>query len=230
MAHRVLIILAHHEPTSFNSAMATRARESLTSAGHEVRVRDLCAEGFDPVSDRRNFTTVANPAFLKQQKEEAYACQHQGFAADIEGHLTDLEWCTHLILQFPMWWFGMPAIMKGWVDRVFASGRMYGGGKWYNRGTMLGKRAMVSMTTGAPRSMFEAGGLNPRIEHILAPIEHGVFWFTGFSVLPAFMAWSAAHQNDEQRAALLDAYAAHLGTHVGAEGLPPPRVEDFIKA
>ena len=72
MAHRVLIILAHHETTSFNSAMVARARGVLTSAGHEVRARDLCAEGFDPVSDRRNFTTVANPAFLKQQKEEAY--------------------------------------------------------------------------------------------------------------------------------------------------------------
>jgi hypothetical protein len=49
-------------------------------------------------------------------------------------------------------------------------------------------------------------------------------------VLPAFIAWSAAHQNDEGRAALLDAYAAHLLAHADAEGLLPPRVEDFSKA
>ena len=52
-----------------------------------------------------------------------------------------LFWCDALILQFPLWWFSLPAMLKGWVDRVFASGgRIYGGGKWYDRGVFAGKR------------------------------------------------------------------------------------------
>ena len=64
---RVLIVHAHHEPTSFNGALTRHAVEVLTAAGHETVVSDLYAMGFDPVSDRRNFTTVADPERLKQQ-------------------------------------------------------------------------------------------------------------------------------------------------------------------
>ena len=67
---RVLIVHAHHEPSSFNGAMTREAAAALAAAGHEVVVSDLYAMGFDPVSDRRNFTSVADPAALKQQAEE----------------------------------------------------------------------------------------------------------------------------------------------------------------
>lgn len=70
-----------------------------------------------------------------------------------------LFWCDALILQFPLWWFGLPAILKGWVDRVFASGRrIYGGGKWYDRGVFAGKRAMCSVTIGGPPPIYSDRG------------------------------------------------------------------------
>jgi NAD(P)H dehydrogenase (quinone) len=54
-----------------------------------------------------------------------------------------LFWCDALILQFSLWWLGMPAILKGWVDRVLAAGgRVYGGGLWRDRGVFVAKRAM----------------------------------------------------------------------------------------
>ena len=67
---RVLIIFAHAEPTSFNGSMLRAGIAALTAAGHEVEVSDLYAMGFDPVSDRRNFVTIANPDELRQQAEE----------------------------------------------------------------------------------------------------------------------------------------------------------------
>src|SRR5215469_18028323 len=76
---RFFIVHAHHEPTSFNGAMTREAVAALQAAGHEVVVSDLYAMGFDPVSDRRNFVTVANPERLRQQSEEAYASEHDGF-------------------------------------------------------------------------------------------------------------------------------------------------------
>jgi NAD(P)H dehydrogenase (quinone) len=207
---RVLIVHAHHEPRSFNGAMTERAVRALREAGHEVEVSDLYAMGFDPVSDRRNFTGVKDPAYLKQQVEEMHATATNGFAADIAEELAKIERCDALIFQFPLWWFGLPAILKGWVDRVFAAGRAYGGGRWFERGAFAGKRAMIAMTTGGPPSMFNGYGLDPSLETILRPIQHGIFWFTGFDPLPPFIAYAPARATPEERAATLEAYARRV--------------------
>ena len=69
----VLIVHAHHEPKRFSSALSRQAQETLRSIGHEVTVSDLYAEGFDPVSDRRNFQSVFDANYLKQQNEERHA-------------------------------------------------------------------------------------------------------------------------------------------------------------
>jgi NAD(P)H dehydrogenase (quinone) len=70
---QVLIVHAHHEPKSFCSALKDTARTGFRETGAQVHVTDLYAEKFNPVSDRCNFVTVANPDFLKQQQEEEYA-------------------------------------------------------------------------------------------------------------------------------------------------------------
>src|SRR6185369_1084747 len=83
-AMRVFIVHAHPEAQSFNGAMTRAAEEALRVAGHEVVVSDLYHMGFDPVSDRRNFTTVHDPAYYRQQAEEAHAASHDGFASAIQ--------------------------------------------------------------------------------------------------------------------------------------------------
>src|SRR5450432_813587 len=109
---KVLIVHAHHEPKSFCSALYRRAVDTLTNAGHEVVTSDLYAMGFDPVSDRRNFTSVADPDYLKQQMEERLASDDSGFAPALEAEITKLEACDLLIFTFPLWWFALPAILK----------------------------------------------------------------------------------------------------------------------
>ena len=126
---RVLIVHAHHEPTSFNSSMTREGVVALTEAGHEAIVSDLYAMEFDPVSDRRNFLTVADPNRLRQQTEEAHASAGNGYVPDLQAEMDKLLWCDVLIFQFPIWWLGLPAILKGWVDRVFAVDHAYGGGR-----------------------------------------------------------------------------------------------------
>lgn len=196
---RVFIVHAHHEPQSFNAALTAQAREALLAAGHEVVVSDLYAMGFDPVSGRRNFTTVKDPAFLRQQDEEAYASEHDGFAPDIQAEMDKLFWCDALILQFPLWWFGLPAILKGWVDRVFAEGRVFGGGRMYARGVFRGKRAMCSVTTGGKAPMYAEDGPHGSIERNLYSVHHGVLGFTGFSVDEPFVAHAPHRMTAEER-------------------------------
>lgn len=206
----ILIVHAHHEPQSFSSALARTAAETLASQGHEVIFSDLYAMGFDPVSDRGNFVTTADASYLKQQNEEAHASKNGGFSEEIENEMRKVEACDLMIFSFPLWWFSMPAILKGWVDRVFAYDRFYGQGRWYETGTCRGKRAMVLITTGAGAEMYNGHGLHPSLDGILMPVHHGIFWFNGFSPLPPFVAWSAAHGSDEERQAVLDSWRTRL--------------------
>lgn len=205
----VFIVHAHPEPRSFNAALTERAVQTLRADGHTAVVSDLYAMRFDPVSDRRNFKSVKDPAYYKQQVEEGHAHQTDSFADDLQQEMDKLFACDVLIFQFPLWWFSVPAILKGWVDRVFASTRIYGGGKWYDKGVFAGKRAMCSVTVGGPASMYQPDGLNGDIhEHVLFHINHGMLAFTGFTVIKPFLVHGPARMTPEQRAAELDRYAA----------------------
>ena len=151
---KAFIVYWHPEPQSFNHAMFTTACQTLKDAKWEVKTSDLHAMKFNPVSSRANFQSVKDPDYFKQQIEEMHASETKGFSADIEAEMEKLEWCDLMIWQFPMWWFSLPAMMKGWVDRVFAMGRIYGGGHIYETGVFKGKRAMLSLTTGGPAESY----------------------------------------------------------------------------
>ncbi|MBI1779401.1 MAG: NAD(P)H-dependent oxidoreductase [Proteobacteria bacterium] len=225
---RVLIVHVHPEERSFNGAMTRAASDALKAAGHEVVVSDLYRMGFDAVSSRRNFSTVLDPSYFRQQAEEAHAAQHDGFAPELAAEQQKLFWCDALIFQFPLWWFGLPAILKGWVDRVFAAGgRIYGGGKWYDRGVFAGKRAMCAVTIGGPRTMYSERGLNGPIADILFPINHGMLYFTGFSVIEPFLVHAPARMSDEERAAELDRYRARVLGLATAPTIAYPRLADY---
>jgi putative NADPH-quinone reductase len=210
----ILLVFAHPEPQSFNGAMLRTAVATLEAAGHQVRVSDLYAQPFEPVSDRRNFTTVQNAAYFKQQREEVYAAAHQGFALEVEAELQKLAWCDVMIWQFPLWWFSVPAVLKGWVDRVFAMGRVYGAGQIYENGVFRGKRALLSLTTGSgsPAEAYQPGGLQGDLLGILRPIHRGMLQFTGFTVLAPHVVYGPARLSMEERTAALAAWAARLPT------------------
>jgi len=225
---RVFIVHAHPEPRSFNGAMTRTAVDALHTDGHDVEVSDLYAMPFNPVSDRRNFLTSSDPHYYKQQAEEAFAAAHNGFATDIRAEMDKLYRCDALILQFPLWWFGMPAILKGWVDRVFASGgKIYGGGKWYDRGVFAGKRAMCSVTIGGPSPMYSRDGLNGEISSILFPINHGMLYFTGFTVIEPFLVYAPARITHDERSLYLEAYRHRLRTLNSAPIMSYPALADY---
>jgi NAD(P)H dehydrogenase (quinone) len=225
---RIFIVHAHPEPKSFNGAMTRAATEALNGAGHEVVVSDLHAIGFIPVSDRRNFNTVHDPNYFRQQAEEAHAATHDGFAPDIQQEMDKLFWCDTLILQFPLWWFGLPAMLKGWIDRVFASGgRIYGGGKWYDRGVFVGKRAMCSVTIGGPSSMYFENGLNGPIAAILFPINHGMLYFTGFTVIEPFLVHAPVRKSEDERTAELARYRERVLSLCSAPTIRYPKLADY---
>jgi NAD(P)H dehydrogenase (quinone) len=227
---KILIVHAHPEPRSFNGALTDLARRCLPAAGHELVVSDLYALGWDPRSDRSNFTAALDPNYFKQQQEEEHASATGGFALDVQAELDKLFWCDALVFQFPLWWFSLPAMLKGWVDRVFAMGAVYGGGVWYDRGRFEGRRAMLSLTVGGPATMYGPDGLNGDIHQLLYPIQHGMLRFTGFDVLPPFIAWQPARIGEKARRACLEQYRQRLLTLATTEPLRFPSLDAYDPA
>ncbi|SDT33355.1 NAD(P)H dehydrogenase (quinone) [Mucilaginibacter mallensis] len=193
----ILIIYAHPEPKSMNGAMYRTAIEHLTAAGHNVKTSDLYAMRFDPVSDRGNFTSMHDASFFKQQLEEMHATETNGFVEHINAEQEKVEWCDLMIWQFPLWWFSVPAILKGWVDRVFAMGRFFKNGHLYGTGIFKEKKALLSLTTGSSADSYVDDGFNGDIAGVLRPLHRGIFEFTGFSVLRPQIIHAPARQRQE---------------------------------
>lgn len=224
----VLLVHAHPEPQSFNGALRDLAVEVLTGAGHEVRVSDLYAMGFNPVAGRHDFLEVARPELFHLQTEQRHAHATGTFAPDVRAEQEKLLGCDFLILQFPMWWTGIPAILKGWFDRVLAAGFAYGGERWFDQGVFRGKRALLSITTGGPSTMFESDGIHgDLLGQLYHPVVHGTLNFVGFDVLPPFVAWGAAHAGDEGRQAYLEEYRQRLLRLEDTEPIPFRPVADY---
>ena len=207
---KVFVVYWHPEPQSFNGAMFRTACEALAVAGHEVRTSNLREMGFDPVSSRKNFATVKDPNYFKQQIEEMHATEMNSFSAEIVFEMEKIEWCDLMIWQFPLWWFGLPAVLKGWVDRVFAMGRIYNFEHIYGTGFFRGKRALLSLTTGGPEEAYREGGFNGDIAAILRPIHRGMLQFVGFDVLAPQIVYAPVRMTDEQRQHYMTAYAKRL--------------------
>jgi len=206
----VLIVFAHPEPKSFNGALFNTAVDTLTAAGHTVVTSDLYAMDFDPNSSRANFVAQKDPDFFKPQLEERHATATRGFAPELEAEIRKLENADLVIFQFPLWWFALPAILKGWVDRVFAMGRAYGSGRIYDKGFFVAKRAMLSFTTGGFQPSYVTGGEEGDILAIVRPIHRGIFLFTGFSVLAPAIHYGPARVEPSQRQQWLDEWAKRL--------------------
>src|SRR5689334_11951689 len=112
----ILVVYAHPEPASFNRALLQAAVETLAGEGHEVVVSDLYAMGFNPVAGPGDFTERRFPDALQYDREQKHATERQLYTPDIQAEIDKLVRCDLLILQFPLWWFSTPAILKGWID------------------------------------------------------------------------------------------------------------------
>ncbi len=207
---KVLTVHAHMERQSFNAALLARACEVFAARGWPVQVSDLYAMGFDPVARPTDFKERADPHFLRYDQEQRAAWAAKGFADDIAAEIEKLIWCDLLILQFPLWWFSVPAILKGWIDRVFALDFAYGGGRWYDKGGLAGRRAMISTTMAAWPQMMAPDGINGDIDVNLWPLQNGVLAFCGFEVLNPFIANAVTYVDDAARRDILDAYGRRL--------------------
>lgn len=103
---KVLVVCCHPNPDSFTGAVCARALDGLRSGGHDVRLDDLYADDFEPAMSASERRTHKQP----------------GVAPDLRRYADDLAWAEAIILVYPTWWSGQPAMLKGWIDRVWVAG------------------------------------------------------------------------------------------------------------
>ncbi|GGY02668.1 NAD(P)H-dependent oxidoreductase [Streptomyces hiroshimensis] len=209
---KILLVTAHPEPRSLNASLAAFAAEHLRTAGHEVQVSDLYAMKWKATVDADDFPDEAGDRRLEVMAASERATLAGRLSADVAAEQEKVRWSDAVILQFPMWWFSMPAILKGWVDRVFTAGFGYGPAlpPPYTGSALEGRRALVSVTAGARESSFSDRGIHGRLADVLHPVQHGLFWFTGMAPLEPFVMYNANALPEERFEAAKREYGRRL--------------------
>jgi len=222
----ILFVYAHPEPESLNGSLRHFSVKRLEAAGHIVQVSDLYAMKWKATLDADDSKDRQADVRFDPALDAKRAFENGRQSDDIAREQQKLLWADVLILQFPLWWFSMPAILKGWVERVYAYGFAYGVGEhsdthWgdrYGEGTLAGKRAMLIVTAGGWESHYGPRGINGPMDDILFPIQHGILYYPGFDVLPPFVVYRTSRMDETRFSKTCDA----LGQRLDALGKTTP--------
>uniref|UniRef100_A0A3Q2PU70 Ribosyldihydronicotinamide dehydrogenase [quinone] n=1 Tax=Fundulus heteroclitus TaxID=8078 RepID=A0A3Q2PU70_FUNHE len=211
MAKKVLIVYAHQSSGSFNAAAKNAAVEVLTAQGCTVDVSDLYAMGFKATATAEDIKgEVKNAENFCYLEESKLAWEQGKLSADIMEEQSKLTEADLIIFQFPMYWFSVPAILKGWIDRVLTNGFAFSQEKRYSQGIFKDKKAMLSFTTGSLESMFSPTGINGDMNVTLWPLQNGILHYCGFQVLAPQIFWAPSSAVAEDRKSMLESWRTRL--------------------
>ena len=183
-----LVVTAHPSPRSLTAELTRVARSGLEGSGWSVEVSDLYAMGWDPAVRLEDYGDAGRPGgTVSSRSRQAYGAGM--LAPEIVAEQDKLRRADLLVLLFPMWWHGMPAMLKGWFDRVFVNGFAFGlqddAGlpRKYGDGGLAGRRVLAVVTAGDRGESFAPRGLNGDLEELFFPFLHGIAWYTGMEPL-----------------------------------------------
>lgn len=161
-----LIVIGHHDPDSLTHALAQQIAEGLRSAGHTSELADLAGEGFDP-----RFSLADHAVHRRQSAPPA----------DVLAEQARIERADTLVLVYPIYWWSLPALLKGWVERVFSNGWAFDYAADGSTTKLLhGMTAHLVGVAGADTGTFERHGYSAAMR---VQIEHGIFDYCGARVL-----------------------------------------------
>lgn len=200
-----LIVHAHGQADSYVTAMKDVIASELAAQGYAVAVSDLHAKGFNPVASERDFGLRENPARLVYPLEQRHGYDNGTLAPDILEEIALLLAAELVVFTFPLYWFSVPAIMKGWFDRVLLSGLCYGGKRIYAKGGLAGKRAFAAFSMGARADMIGQGAIHGELATgMMRHLFQGTLGYVGMTVHEPFVANYIPYCGEQAMAAMLD--------------------------
>ncbi|MGN7403565.1 NAD(P)H-dependent oxidoreductase [Cytobacillus praedii] len=176
-----LIVYAHPRKESFNHAILEATIRGIRQKGHEYVVRDLYGMKFQPVASSSEILG--------------------GIDEDIEQEHNYLKWADVIIFIYPIWWTGLPAIVKGYIDRVFTYGFAYRYVNGEQMGMLKGKKALIFNTQGKSHAQYAAIGMD---KALLLTSDTGIFEYCGIEVLEHVFFESVPSSDKATRIDLLD--------------------------
>ena len=208
----VLIVYAAPEPKSLNGAMLAAAVSTLKGKGMNVEISDLYGMGFKAVLDPSDFPDRRDTVVFDPAAEQMHAIATGTIAPDIAAEIEKVRRADLLIVQFPIWWTSMPAILKGWFDRVFAQGFVVDlqKGRVYGNGLLRGKKAMVVVTAGSSAELYSPAGPHGDLHAHLRTVTHNLLEFCGLEVLPTHAVFSAVGISPEDADREIERYVDRL--------------------
>ncbi|VDI06784.1 Hypothetical predicted protein [Mytilus galloprovincialis] len=210
-----LIVYAHPEPKSFNSALRDTAVKTLQAQRYNVLVSDLYAQHFQPVISKTDIIgELEDPKHFNYPNEVGAAYKNDSLCLDVKQEIQKLKLADLVIFQFPMQWASVPAILKGWFERVLIKDFAFSFPKMLDEGLIKGKKAVLSFTTGCPGGMFTPNGLLGDLNVILWPIQPQC-------------SFSPTHADDKQREEMLNAWGTRLKNILTEEPIMFPSLSNF---
>ncbi|MCC9018797.1 MULTISPECIES: NAD(P)H-dependent oxidoreductase [Flavobacterium] len=173
-----LIVYAHPNTGSLNHFFKQIIAERLEESGQEFVVRDLNAINFNPVLSLADMTGQRVGEIAGEVKIE------QDFIA----------WADRIVFIYPIWWTGMPAIMKGYIDRVFSYGFAYRYDQGIQKGLLTGKKAIIINSHGKSNAEYESIGMD---KALALTSDIGIFNYCGLDVQKHFYFDKADRASDE---------------------------------
>jgi NAD(P)H dehydrogenase (quinone) len=155
-----LIIFAHPNPKSFGKAIEETVIKASETKGFSTKVKDLYKESFNPVLGASDFEAFGSGKI----------------PADIKAEQDLIAWADVISLVYPTWWTGLPAILKGYIDRVFSYGFAYEVKDGAVVGLLKGKKVRLFSTTGTPGAVYDKSGMHNSMKQTQ---DDGIFRFCG---------------------------------------------------
>ena len=208
---KVHIVHAHPEPNSFVAAMRDIVTEELGLLGATITTTDLYGAQFNPILSERDFRERKQQDHLVYALEQRHAFTTDTLAADIQEEVENVLRADLLAFTFPVFWFSVPAILKGWIERVFISGPFYGGKRIYGRGGLAGKRAFAAMSLGGRAHMFGANGIHGELETgMMRHFFQGTLGYVGLAVHRPFVAYHVPYVDEAARKLMLGSLRSYV--------------------
>ncbi|WP_312993355.1 NAD(P)H-dependent oxidoreductase [Chryseobacterium flavum] len=162
-----LIIYAHPNPNSLNYALLQHVADILKSEHNEIRIRNLYQINFDP---------VLSCSDIEGQRSGKVA-------DDVKAEQEFISWAEHITFIYPIWWTGLPALMKGYIDRVFSYGFAYCYEQGIQKGLLKGKKVIIINTHGKSREEYRQSGMD---KALTLTSDHGIFTYSGLEIIQHF--------------------------------------------
>uniref|UniRef100_UPI0040475F60 NAD(P)H-dependent oxidoreductase n=1 Tax=Yoonia sp. TaxID=2212373 RepID=UPI0040475F60 len=209
---QTLIVMAHPARGSFTGSWAAATARACLAAGGSVSRSDLVQDGFDPVERFDHYADSAGHDVLKSQEQ---ASQTGGLPADVAAEIAKFQAADRIILHFPIWWFGPPAIIKGWCDRVLAHGAMHTTRERFDTGRYRDKTVLFCASTGAQQSESGPDGKEGDVRMLLWPLAY-TFRYLGCKVAqPQIVHGVHGYWTGTDKAKTRARLAARLTAHEG---------------